>query len=461
MVGQTSAAQSQSAASAARQKLRRNMFGGAVGNILEWYDFAVFGFFAPIIGTQFFPSDDGYSSLLAAFGAFAGAYFARPLGGAIFGNMGDRLGRKRALQVSVMVMAVSTTLIGILPTYSSIGYGAGLLLILLRLMQGLSVGGELVGSISFITEIAPANRRGFYGSFSFCSATGGMLLGSVVATLATSTLSAAAMQSWGWRIPFLAGIAIGLFGLWMRTGLEETAHFSEGQESGNIAANPVLESIRTMPWHIVQVVALVALEAGGFYTLFVWVPTYLTELIFPPVSNALILNSFAMLLLTALIPVFGWLSDIFGRRTILMLAAASMAVFAYPLWSLLRSTPFPPVLFVQTCFAVIMAAVGGPLPAAMAELFPTRNRYSGIAIGYNIALAVFGGMAPLFCTWMVTSSSNRMAPAFWLIGLAVLSLGAAAIKRPNRMQVAAPVPLANEAVEDLRPAADYRWRQRS
>ncbi|MEM7009348.1 MAG: MFS transporter, partial [Thermodesulfobacteriota bacterium] len=225
----------------------RNTIGGIIGNVLEWYDFAVFGYFAPIIAEKFFPSEDPIASLINAFGVFAAGYLVRPLGGIVFGHLGDRIGRKYALQLSVMIMVVPTTLLGLLPTYSDVGILAPILLIIIRLVQGFSVGGELIGSVSYMTEVAPPSKRGFLGSFSFMGAVGGVLLGSFVATIAHGLFDATVINDWGWRVPFLFGFLVGLFGLWMRKGLVETADFKNAKEKGEIAANPVKEVILRMP----------------------------------------------------------------------------------------------------------------------------------------------------------------------------------------------------------------------
>ena len=288
--------------------LGKNMVGGVIGNVLEWYDFGVFGYFAPIIGAQFFPSEDPMASLINAFGVFAAGYMMRPLGGVIFGHIGDRLGRKRALQLSVMMMAIPTTLLGLLPTHAQIGVAASVLLVALRLIQGLSVGGELIGSVSFITEISPPGRRGFMGSWTLVSAIGGSMLGSAVAAAAHGLLDDQSLQAWGWRIPFLAGILVGGVGLWMRRGLQETKDFERIKERGEVGTLPVLDALRGMPLRVLQLFALILMPGAGFYMLFVWWPTYLQKIVDPPVPHALMVNTLAMLVLMTLIPIFGWLS---------------------------------------------------------------------------------------------------------------------------------------------------------
>lgn len=406
--------------------LRRNTIGGVVGNILEWYDFAVFGYFAPVIGAQFFPSEDKLASVISAFGVFAAGYMMRPLGGVIFGSIGDRMGRKKALQISVAMMALPTILLGLLPTHARIGVAASVLLVLLRLIQGASVGGELIGSISFITEIAPPGRRGLYGSWSAFSAIGGVMLGSLVATVLHSVLDDAAIQAWGWRVPFLAGFFVAGFGVWMRKGMIESPEFEKQKEAGDIGKSPVLEALRSMPGRILHVLFLIMVHGGGFYMLFVWWPTYLTKIIPHPVPHALTVNTLSMLLLMGLIPLMGLLSDLWGRRKILVFSMGSLVVFSYPLFLYTDHGSFAGALLCQFFFALFVSGIQGTVSATMVEMFPTRTRFSGIAIGYNVSLALFGGTAPLISTWLIHRSGHDItAPAYYLIALAFVSLAAA------------------------------------
>lgn len=405
--------------------MKRSTIGGAVGNVLEWYDFGVFGYFAPIIGAHFFPSGDKMASLINTFGVFAAGYMMRPIGGMIFGHIGDRMGRKKALMLSVAMMALPTTLLGLLPTHAQIGVAASVLLVLLRLVQGLSVGGELIGSISFVTESAPPERRGFVGSWTLFTAAGGIMLGSAVATLLHGFLSDTALHSWGWRVPFICGIIIGFVGLWMRRGLVETGEFQKVKEAGEIDRNPVAAALKSSPGAILHVASLVVLMGGGFYILFVWWPTYLTKIVQPPIPHALAVNTIGMLFLMALTPVGGWLSDKFGRRPVLLIATAGILVAAYPLFYLTDHGAFFSALGAQMIFALFMSSALGPMPATMVELFPTRTRYSGVAVGYNISLAVFGGTSPLVATWLISKTGDITAPAYYVMAMAVISLIAA------------------------------------
>ncbi len=400
---------------------RKQAIGGVVGNVLEWYDFAVFGYFAPIIASQFFPEDDPTAALINAFGVFAAGYLMRPLGGVVFGYIGDKLGRKKALNMSVMLMVIPTTLLGFLPTHAQVGILAPILLLIMRMVQGFSVGGELIGSISYMTEVAPPNRRGYLGSYAFFGAVGGVLLGSLIATLAHAFFDDSFLSAWGWRIPFIFGILVGGFGLWMREGLPETPHFKKIQEGGGIKKNPVKEVLQTMPWRVFHLVVLIMLNSGGFYMLFVWWPTYLSKIVTPRVSHALLINTIAMAVLMFLLPVFGRLSDHLGRKKVILTGMAGVIIAAYPLFLWTDHGVFASALAAQLIFTLLMSIAVGPTAAAMVEMFPTRTRFSGIALGYNIAQSIFGGTAPLVCTWMISRTGDITTPAFYLIALAIVS----------------------------------------
>lgn len=406
--------------------LKKNTIGGVIGNILEWYDFAVFGYFAPIIGAQFFPSEDKLASIISAFGVFAAGYMMRPLGGVIFGYIGDRLGRKKALQISVAMMALPTVLLGCLPTYAQIGVTASVLLVMIRLIQGVSVGGELIGSISFISEIAPPNRRGLYGSWTLFSAISGVMLGSLIATILHKLLNDADMHTWGWRLPFLFGFVVAGFGIWMRKGLVESPDFEKQKNSGQLENNPVIEAIRTMYAKIFHVFALVLVMGGGFYMLFVWWPTYLTKIIPHPIPHAFTVNTISMLVLMMMIPVMGLLSDLWGRRAVLMLSTGALVVLSYPIFVLTNQGTLMGALIAQLLFAFFFSGIQGTMSATMVEMFPTRTRFSGIAIGYNFSLALFGGTAPLISTWLIDKTNhNILAPAYYLMAMALISFIAA------------------------------------
>jgi len=409
---------------------RRVVAASTVGNILEWYDFAVFGFFAAAIGNQFFPSDDHLASLINTFGVFAAGYLMRPLGGVIFGHIGDRVGRRRALQISVMAMAIPTTLIAVLPTHADIGVWAAVLLVILRLAQGGSVGGEFMGSISYLVEISPEGRRGFYGSWTTFSVVGGILLGSAVATLLTNILSADQIADWGWRLPFAGGIFLGGFGLWIRLRLQETPEFVALQQQGLIEANPNLQALREMPAQIVHLGAVVIVLGVSIYTLFIWMPTYLTEILSPPIPGTLLINTLAMVLLGLLIPFYGRLVDVIGFKAVLAGGSIALAIIVYPLFLWIDTRTVIAVIVAMAAFAIVHAAVQAASPLTIASMVPTRIRYSAMALGYNVTLAVFGGTAPLVATWLIKKTGDLAAPAWYLVACGIIGAMTTVIVKP-------------------------------
>jgi len=395
---------------------------GAVGNVLEWYDFAVFGFVAPLMSSHFFPASDKQAALIKTFSVFAAGYLARPIGGALFGQIGDRFGRKRALQLSVAAMAIPTSLITILPTHAQVGLLAPILLVVLRLAQGISVGGEFIGSSTYLVEVAPEGRRASSGSWAMFGAIFGMLLGSAAATLAHRMMTVEHLNSWGWRLPFLGGLLIGIIGWLMRRGLTETADFVELQRSGKTEKRPLIQSLKEAPLQVAQVAGIALVLGVGIYTLFVWMPTYLTTFVKPPITNALLINTCAMALLLAMIPLAGRLGDFIGYKNVLIASTLGIGLTVYPLFCWMDGGSTLAVVIAMSIFAVLMAGLQATLAVAMAELFPARLRFSGTAIGYNLTLAVFGGTAPLLATWLIARTGNLTAPAWYLTIAAAVSL---------------------------------------
>jgi MHS family proline/betaine transporter-like MFS transporter len=400
---------------------KRSVIAGAVGNMLEWYDFAVFGFFAAAISAQFFPSEDRLAGLLNTFAVFAVGYLARPLGGVLFGYLGDRIGRRRALQISIVAMAIPTSLITVLPTHAEIGVWAAVLLALLRLAQGFSVGGEFIGSICYLVEVAPRGRRGFYGSFAVFSTVGGMVLGSAVATLLNALLGAQAIAAWGWRLPFLGGIVLGLVGWNLRRRLHETPAFEAIEEAGRTVPHPELRALRQMPVEIFRVGATVLLLGVGIYTLFIWMPTYLTHIVTPPLPHALVVNTAAMILMIALMPAAGALADRLDYKTVLVGAMLATAVLVYPLFVWVDSASLTAMVTAMITFAVLSSFLQGATPVALAAQFPVEIRFSAMAVGYNVSMAIFGGTAPYVATWLIRETGRLGSPAWYVAAIAVIS----------------------------------------
>ena len=407
--------------------VQRGIAAGVVGNMLEWYDFALFGFFAPQIGAHFFPAHDPTSSTLAAFGTFAAGFVMRPVGGALFGWIGDRYGRKQALIGSVMAMAFPSFLVALLPDAASIGVLAPVLLIILRLIQGIAVGGEYMASAVFLVEGADPGRRGWMGSWGPFGASAGTLLGSAAGALVNLALPPDAVLAWGWRIPFAVGVLVAVGGLWIRR------HYVERVPQQLPAKSPVGEAFRVHWRTMVHLVVLTAGLSVGFYTTFVYSATWLLQIAQVPGARALGINTAAMGLLLIISPIAGLASDRYGRRPVLAWAAGGLALFAYPLMALMaRGTPAA-IFGGQAGLALLIGTAGGALPAAMAELTPWRVRCTVLSVGYNVGMALLGGTTPMVATWLVARSGHALAPAVYLAAAASLALvGALLLPRAAR-----------------------------
>jgi MHS family proline/betaine transporter-like MFS transporter len=411
----------------------RTLTAGAIGNALEWYDFSLFGFFAPAISSQFFPSADPRAALVNTFGVFAAGFLMRPVGAILFGHLGDRMGRKWALGLSVLLMAVPTALVGLLPTYHQIGLTAALLLLLVRLLQGLSVGGEYVGSMSYLAETAPPGRRGFASSW--CNVSGGVggLVGSALAALLTRVLTPEQVADWGWRLPFLLSIPGGLMSWRLRQSIAESPCFTEVRETGKVARVPLRESLRSDRRAFLTIAGLSLLASIGWYLPWVWLVTWLDDINRPrmPQWEALTSSTLAGAVLTVLTPLGGALSDRIGRKPVILAASVGYLVLSYPMFLWMSGGTFTAALSAQLVAAVLTALYGGAALAAFVELFPTRTRYSGLALSYNLAVAVCGGTTPLVATWLVNATGSTLAPAFYLMA-AALGTTVAALAMPER-----------------------------
>ena len=397
---------------------KRSLIAGFSGNVLEWYDFTVYGFLASIIGAQFFPDEDKTVQLISAFGVFAAGYLMRPIGGIIFGNIGDKHGRKKALLISVLLMAIPTTLIAFLPTYNEIGWVAALLLIILRLLQGLSVGGEFTGSISFLVEKAPKDKRGFFGSWSTFGVFGGMLLGAALTALITSLLSPEHMHSYGWRIPFLFGSVIGVVSLFLRKGMGE-----EKFEKSKSSKTPLADFWANYKIPALKIILLSWSFGVSVYLIFIFLPTYLHTFLNVDLSLALSAHTITIIVLMLMIPFFGILNDKLGRKTVLIASLIGFVIFSYPLFNILFEKTFMAILAAMICFAVLEAMFQSVMPALMTESFPKSVRYTGLSVSYNISMALFGGTTPLISAWLVKlSGGDIMAPAYYLIATSILGI---------------------------------------
>jgi MHS family proline/betaine transporter-like MFS transporter len=400
---------------AAPWTLRRVVTAGVIGNVLEWYDFAVYGFFAPILAAKFFPSADPRVSLLAAFGAFAVGFLMRPVGAAVFGHIGDRYGRARALLFSVAMMAVPTVLMGLLPTYETIGIAASVLIVVLRMCQGIAVGGEFTASIVFLAENAPARRRGFFASFSMFGATFGTMLGSAVGGLLTRAMSAEALASWGWRVAFVSGIAVAVVGIIIRRGMFE----SPGKAA---VASPLAVAFREHRWQMLRVLGLNMASAATYYTLFVYAATWVSQTTKIERATALDITTVTILTFLVVLPIAAWVSDRFGRKLMLVIGMTACLLLAYPLLTLMHAGVTVTTAAAQMTFGALLALQMSSIPAAMTEMFPHGVRVSAVSVGYGLAYALFGGTAPAVAVWLIGRTGSDTGFAWYLIGLTAISL---------------------------------------
>lgn len=395
---------------------------GIIGNILEWYDFSLYGYFASVIAGQFFPGESQTASLLKTFGVFAVGFLMRPIGAIVFGHFGDRLGRKKTLAASVILMALSTFIMGLIPTHATIGIWAGILLTTCRLLQGLAVGGEFSGSFVYLIEHAPTHRRGLYGSWAMFSAFAGLLLGSALGAIITDITAGTAYADMAWRLPFLFGIVLGVIGLYLRLRMPETPLFSELLAAGRTIKHPLLHALREKPLAMLQGTLLVFLPAMGFYLCFVYLSSYLKIYLNMPLHTALIVNTISMAAILLVIPWIGYLSDKVGRKPTLIVGAAAMCILALPLFILLRHGTFVDALTTQIIFAILISLCYAAVPATLIEMFPTHMRYTAMSFPYNLANTIFGGTAPLVATYLIQSTGTILAPSFYLIFAGIIML---------------------------------------
>jgi len=393
---------------------------GTIGNFVEWYDFAIYAYSAPVIATLFFPEGDRTAALLATFAIYGVAFVVRPLGSVIFGNMGDRAGRRNTLSLVVLLMGAATLLIGLLPTYGQVSVLAPVLLLVCRLTQGFSAGGEFAGSNSFIMEYAPTERRGFWASISSASTVFPSVVGATVVLLLTSTLSTGAYESWGWRVPFLIGGPLAIFGLYLRLRMEDTPAFRTLERTQSVDRVPALDAVRNYWKEMLYIFALSALQGLAFYMLSGYLVTYLIETIGLDPTTALLSNMVALGLLTVAIPLGGLLGDRIGRRPMMFAGCAIVAFLSLSAFLLAGSGTLGAAIAGQVMLALGIAFFAPGYTPAQAEIFPTRVRYSGNAISYNVAYAAFGGTAPLLSTYLVSRTGSNIAPAYYLVAVAVI-----------------------------------------
>jgi MHS family proline/betaine transporter-like MFS transporter len=395
---------------------RRVIAAGAIGNVLEWYDFAIYGYFAASIGRTFFPREDAVAQLLSAFGIFAVGFLMRPIGGAVIGQIGDKFGRRAALTFSVVATAIPTFLVGILPGHEVLGVMAPVLLTVLRMIQGLSVGGEYTTSIIFMVEHAPRDRRGLIGAIGCCGAIGGILLGSATGSVLAAAMSPETLANWGWRLPFMMGLVVGIAGYVLRRHVQE-----ETPRSDAARRLSVLATVRGHGPLLARLAGLSVFNAVGFYLLFVYIVSWLQLADGIAPARALEINTISMVVLLPVMIAMGRLSDRVGRRPVLLGATAIGFVGALPLFWLMHHPDTGLILLGQMGFVVAVGMFLGAQPTLMVEATPPDVRCTAVALGYNVTLSVIGGLTPLAATWLVYRTQNDLSPAFLVMAAAAIS----------------------------------------
>jgi MFS family permease len=403
---------------------KRALIAGSIGNFIEWYEFAVYGFLATVIARNFFQlaGEAPLTGLILTYASFAIAFFFRPLGAIIFGRIGDRIGRKPTLIVVLVMMTLATTAIGLVPTYASIGVAAPLILTGLRILQGLFAGGEYGGAVSLMTEFAPRGKRGLYGAWQSFTVALGLLAGAGVVALISAVLSPEELHAWGWRIPFFLAIPMGVVALWLRVKMEETPGFLRQQQQQQ-RPQASADLSHTLKAIITGIGRLMVWSAAG-YTYLVIMPAYLQSSLHTGFNQALLIAvisniGFALTILPA-----GILSDKWGRRNVMVMAAVLLLILALPLLKILQAESS--TLLIKG--AVVLVAGGlvgvlaGPGPAMLAEMFPTRVRYTGLGLAYSLSNAVFSGCAGLIITGLIKQTGNLDIPAYYVMATAIVSI---------------------------------------
>ncbi|WP_103063021.1 MFS transporter [Actinomyces qiguomingii] len=423
---------------AGRRAVRRAAGASFIGNFIEWFDYASYGYLAVVIGEVFFPDSDPTTRLLSAFAVFAMSFILRPIGAIIWGAWGDRKGRKWALSWSILIMSASTVIVGCLPGYDRIGIWGAIALLLARMAQGFSASGEYAGAATFLAEYAPPARRGIYVSLVPASTAAGLLVGSLSVSALFAALDHDSMLAWGWRIPFLVAGPLGLIGRYIRTHLEDSPAYTQlrnrlesqqkaaAREQGGGTPSSGIEPLRKLLRHhrgaVLTGFGVSCLNAVAFYLLLSYMPSFVsTELGFPE-TQATLATSVTLALYIALIMVMGHISDLIGRKRIMIIAAVAFVAGTIPVFHIMTHASLLALIGCELLFALMLTLNDGTLASFLAELFPTDVRYSGFALSFNMANTLLGGTSPFIATWLIKLTGTPIAPAYLLTAVAALAL---------------------------------------
>lgn len=421
---------------------RKAITAGGIGNFVEWFDFALYAQFATIIGFHFFPSDDPTASLLATFAVFAVGFLARPIGGLLFGQYGDRKGRKAALSLAVLLMSGATLAIGLTPSYATIGVAAPALLLVWRILQGLSAGGEYAGASSFVVEYAPVGKRALFASINPVATALGTIGGAMTGLIVTWAVPDDALEAWAWRIPFIIAGPLGIVGLYLRSKVEETPEFSavlKQAEKTEKQHAPVVEAFRTTKGRMLILFGWSALNAVAFYLLTSYMVAYMTQRVGFEQSEALGIYIIGLIAFALACPVAGLLIDRYGPPKVAVGSAILLAALVIPAFGLMETANLTSAILGLSIYGIVVACIATLTPLLMVDLFPVHIRYTASAVSYNLAYAVFGGTAPYFATWVVARTDVGEMPGYYVMSLCVLGVivamvGMTRMYRGNKVQ---------------------------
>lgn len=403
---------------------KKTIFAGVFGHVLENYDFSLYAFFSPILAATFFPHQDQHVALLLTFSIFALSFLVRPLGSIVFGFLGDRLGRKNALIISIIMMSISTFLLGVLPGYAVIGLWAPILLTLLRLTQGVAVSGEMTTAITYLVEHANQKGRGLIGGVTMSSACFGGVVASGIIAFVTLFVSNEQLFQWAWRIPFILGGIVGIMGLIVRLHSPETALYQSAQKR--------MDKTQKISFftHYCQLdyksiilgILLTCVMATSFYTFMSYFNTFLMDTLGHPAKSVMLINFIGLLTLTLLLPIFGLVSDKIGRKPVLLMGIIGLILFTYPIFWLLQQPSIVSIFWGEFFFVIIVSPLLAIIPTTLSEMFPVQTRNSGLSLAYNMSQALFGGTVSLIALQLTASTHNLYAPVWYIMVTAFISL---------------------------------------
>jgi MHS family proline/betaine transporter-like MFS transporter len=403
-------------------KIRNIIAACSIGNFLEWYDYALYGYLTSILARVFFPTSEQSSALFNTLLIFAIGFVTRPIGSLLFGAIGDRSGRKISLLLSILFMTFPTILMGMLPTYLQIGVAAVITLAVLRIFQGIPIGGEIGGIMCYLTEIAPPGKQGFFGSWSFFGSQVGFILSSFELYAFERWMHPSAFGEWGWRLSFIIGGLLGVFGWYLRRRLHETPAFQNMMSHHQLLKNPVNVTFKSYKKQLFRAFCLSSISSGAFYMVFFFSTTFLTDILKMNVPQTMLMNTGLLSLSCICMPLFGKLGDRFGIKRLMIISSLGVILLPYFMYYFAVNGEYSLTILFQTTLTLFLTLNYALLPAFLAKTFPTQTRYTGVGFAYNLSNAILGGPAPLLSLYLINSTGSKIAPAFYLILLGIISL---------------------------------------